>query len=147
MKHVRSNSRWRRIPTLILILATSTVPLGCGSSNKGSVTGKVTYKGQPVPKGTVSFQTLDLKGGRNATGEIQPDGTYTLQTEEPGDGAQVGKYRVAISARDDEVLDYIPSEPVPPKRLVPEKYENPETSGLTETVESGSNNIDFDLED
>jgi hypothetical protein len=121
---------------------------GCGDSGpeKARVYGKVTYKGQPVPKGTISFQAVDPEG-RNATGLIQSDGTYELQTEDPGDGAILGDYKVSISARENEVLMYIPKKPVPPKRLVPEKYENPETSGQTATVKSGSNEFDFDLTD
>jgi hypothetical protein len=111
-----------------------------------TVTGKVTYKGQPVPKGTITFVTLD-KNGRNATGAIQPDGSYKLQTEDPGDGAQLGEYNVTVSARDDEILDYTPPKPIPPKRLVPEKYERPQTSGLTKKVERGKNNIDIPLVD
>jgi len=111
-----------------------------------SVRGVVTYNGQPVPKGLVSFQTV-APDGRNATGIIQPDGSYELQTENPRDGALLGEYRVSISARDDEVLMYIPKKPVPPKRLVPEKYENPQTSNLTAIVESGSNTHNFDLTD
>ena len=46
----------------------------------------MTYEGKPVPKGTITFQADDPKG-RNATGQIDPDGNYTLQTEKPGDGA------------------------------------------------------------
>jgi hypothetical protein len=109
------------------------------------VTGKVTYQGKPVPKGTIAFVPV-AAGGRNATGLIAPDGTYRLQTEEPNDGAQLGEYRVSISARADEVLDYTPPVPIPPKRLAPEKYENPENSGLKATVVRGSNVFDFDLQ-
>jgi len=54
---------------------------------------------------------------------------------------------VTISARDDEILDYTPPKPIPPKRLVPEKYERPQTSGLTKKVERGSNTFNFDLVD
>lgn len=136
-------------PALSIVVALASIPMGCGSSGPemASVRGKVTYKGQPVTKGTVSFQSTAPEGGRNATGTINPDGTYTLQTENPGDGAQLGDYRVAISARDDVILDYIPKKPVPPKRLVPAKYENPDTSTLTATVKSGSNEFDFPLAD
>lgn len=111
------------------------------------VRGVVTYNGQPVPKGLISFQTT-AGDGRNATGLIQPDGSYELQTESPRDGALLGDYRVSVSAReDDEVLMYIPKKPVKPKLLVPQKYENPQTSGLTATVASGSNTHNFDLVD
>jgi hypothetical protein len=108
------------------------------------VSGKVLYEGKPVPKGTIAFVPV-APGGRNATGAIGPDGTYTLQTEEPEDGAQLGEYRVTISAHDEVVLDYIPAVPVKPKLLVPAQYENLETSGLKKTVVRGSNVFDFEL--
>jgi len=131
----------------LAIVATSTVP-GCGSSGPemASVSGKVTYNGKPVPVGTVVFQAKD-PNGRNATGAIGSDGSYTLQTEKPGDGALLGEYNVSISAIEggEVALDYVPPKPIKPKRLVPEKYENPETSGLTRKVESGSNTFNFDL--
>jgi len=137
-----------RKPSVLVVIAivATFIVSGCGRSGPehGRVSGTVTYNGKPVPKGTISFQAVDPKG-RNATGAIEPDGSYTLQTEEPGDGAQLGDYRVAISAREDEVLDYIPTKPIPPKRLVPAKYESPETSELKATVKSGKNDIPFDL--
>jgi len=136
----------RRTSVFVSALVATLIVPGCGSSGPelAAVYGKVTYNGKPVPMGTVSFQP-DAPDGRVAVGEIEPDGTYMLQTENPGDGAQLGNYHVAISAVDAPVLDYIPAKPVPPKRLVPEKYEKPETSGLTATVKSGSNDIPFDL--
>jgi len=130
----------------VLVIA-AMVPIACsGGSGLSSVSGKVTYKGKPVPKGTVAFQSTK-PDGRNATGAILEDGSYTLQTENPGDGALPGDYNVTISARDDVILDYQPLKPVPPKRLAPAKYEQAETSGLKATVKSGSNTINFDLTD
>ena len=136
--------RARTILPLSLMLSFLTI--GCGDSGppKASVTGKVTFEGKPVTKGTVTFLAIDPKG-RNATGAIGPDGSYTLQTETAGDGALLGDYVVGISARDDEVLDYTPPKPIPPKYLVPAKYEDPKTSELKATVKSGSNSFPFDL--
>jgi len=132
---------------LVLAIVASLAAPGCGRSGPelAPVSGKVTYNGKPVPRGTITFSTDDPKG-RNATGVIGPNGTYILQTEEPGDGAQLGEYRVSIAAHEDDVvLDYVPAKPVLPKRLIPEKYENPDTSDLKATVKSGSNDIPFDL--
>ena len=60
---------------------------GCGGKSQFPetlpVSGKVTYKGQPVTKGTVTFQS---DTGQPATGEIQPDGTYRLSTFAEKDG-------------------------------------------------------------
>ncbi len=140
-------NRWVRLSYLILG-AISLTATGCGATGAGmaQVAGKVSFQGKPVPKGMVSFIPA-TPGGRNATGQIDESGNYRLQTENPGDGALIGDYTVAIAARDDVVLDYIPKKPIPPKYLVPAKYENPKTSGLKATVQSGSNPIDFDLKD
>jgi hypothetical protein len=144
----RQTGMGRLVPALAVAIVVTLIPLGCGGSGpeKASVYGKVTYKGQPVPKGTIAFVTT-APNGRNATGAIGTDGSYTLQTEEPGDGALLGDYKVTISARDDVILDYIPPKPIPPKRLVPEKYENPDASGLKATVKSGKNPLNFELVD
>ncbi len=123
------------------------IPLACGKSGPemARVTGKVTYGGKPVPKGTITF--IPVAEGRNAVGALGPDGTYRLQTEQPGDGALLGDYKVTISAHDEAVLDYIPAKPVAPKLLAPAKYEDPKTSDLKATIKSGSNTIDFALTD
>ncbi|WP_165072872.1 hypothetical protein [Paludisphaera rhizosphaerae] len=142
--------RLRRAPaTLAVALSLCAAgATGCGSSGPemGRVYGTVTLNGKPVTKGTVSFVTTSPEG-RNATGTISEDGSYTLQTENPGDGALLGDYKVGLVSREDVLLDYIPKKPIPPKRLIPEKYENPNTSGLTAKVESGSNTKDFALTD
>ena len=128
-----------------LAFAVAVVP-GCGRSGPemARVSGKVTYQGKPVPKGTITFLPV-APTGRTATGAISADGSYTLQTEEPADGAQLGEYRVTIYSHDEPVLDYTPPQPVKPKLLVPASFEDPETSGLKKTVVRGSNVIDFDL--
>src|SRR6185312_987326 len=102
----------RRLRILAVAVA-ALIPMACGATGPGmaQVSGKVTYNGNPVPKGTVSFQST-IPGGRNATGMIDPNGSYRLQTENPGDGALVGDYIVAIYAHDEPVLDYIPKTPV-----------------------------------
>jgi hypothetical protein len=136
------------MPTLQLLATLAFLsPIGCSPSGPemARVSGKVTYQGKPVPKGTIAFIPV-APSGRNATGTLGADGTYTLQTENPSDGAILGEYQVTISARDDVVLDYVPAVPVKPKMLAPAKYENPETSGLKATVVRGSNVFDFDLQ-
>ena len=122
---------------------------GCGSSGPqmAPVSGTVQYQGQPLKAGTVTFAPTD--GERpSATGTIQPDGTYTLQTTEPGDGAVVGDYRVAITDVDSNsyVTELPGMPPSVPKSAIPQKYTDPNTSGLTATVESGANTKDFELQ-
>lgn len=138
----------RRFSLALAVAAVVLTPLGCGKGGPvmGRVSGTVTYKGQPVKKGTVSFVSTEATR-RNATGQLDANGYYTLQTEEPGDGAEVGDYEVALYSHQEKILDYTPKTPVKPERTIPEKYENPKTSGLKKTVQSGSNKFDFDLTD
>jgi hypothetical protein len=138
--------------TLFLALAiapTALMPLACGGSGgpeMARVYGTVTYNGQPVKKGTVSF-VATKPGQRNATGMIDQGGNYRLQTENPGDGAELGDYEVSIFSHEEQVLDYKPKTPVKAERVIPEKYEDPKKSGLKQTVKSGSNQFNFELTD
>jgi hypothetical protein len=145
---MRSQFQVGSVSVLVLAAAAALAATGCGSSGPemASVSGKVTYNGKPVPKGTVSFVATQADG-RNASGELDASGNYRLQTEAPGDGAQLGEYDVALYSHDEEVLDYTPRVPVKVERLIPEKYEDPKTSTLKRTVKSGSNTFDFELTD
>jgi hypothetical protein len=73
---------------------------GCGSSGGAAaaptvpVKGKVTYKGKPVTQGQITFEPTD--SGREAHGEIKPDGTFELSTFKPGDGAVTGTHKVTV---------------------------------------------------
>lgn len=87
---------WRLALCGALCLALPLGLVGCGSSGRAPVSGKVTVQGQPVQGGTLVFSPL--KGeGKSATAEIKSDGTYTLGTNRPGDGAVVGRHRVTFT--------------------------------------------------
>ena len=140
----------RSRPSRALALVTLLTPLswGCGSQSERpatvSVQGKVSYKGQPVTKGTVTFQS---DGGQTATGEIQPDGTYKLSTFAKDDGALPGRHKVMIIANDSDPTLMPGSSPgyKPPKDLVPKKYALLETSGLEADVAKDKSSYDFEL--
>jgi hypothetical protein len=150
------------------------VVLGCsgddGLGTRYSVSGTVTYKGEPVPKARISFIPASKDGAKQgASGEID-NGSYSLSTLTPGDGALPGEYRVTVSAREvDEAKLKADSEklfakhglaksPMMPPELqakanaeakssIPKKYEDPGTSGLTAKVEEKSNSFKFELTD
>ena len=105
------------------------------------VTGKVTYKGKPLPNGTIMFVPSE---GPAATGEIGSDGTYRLSTGSI-DGAVLGSHKVSITALAD-IGGALPEQrnPTPPS-LLPAKYLSHETSGLTAEVKKGKNEVIFDL--
>lgn len=135
---------------------------GCGGDDgldqRFPVSGTVKYNGEPLKMGTVNFYPEDPKTGRGASGAILEDGSYTLSTQSPGDGAFGGKYKVAISAV--EILEKektqttslggVPDQAVAAhvkrKNLIPIKYSGTDASGLTATVVPGSNTFDFELE-
>ena len=120
--------------------------LGCGSdqSRTAIVRGKLTYKGKPVPSGTINFIPAS---GPAAAGEIQADGTYTLTTYKAGDGAVTGKHAVVIVAMQD-MSNRLPEDRSPlPAPIVPIKYTSIATSDLRAVVEDKENTIDFDLSD
>ena len=78
---------------------------GCGSDNgltMGKVYGTVTYRGEPVEDGQILFTPDIEKGtvGVPAMAKIAADGSYSLSTQEPGDGAIVGHHRVGVRGID-----------------------------------------------
>jgi len=144
-------------------LVTGLALLGCGDgtglSPRYAVSGKVTYKGMPVEKGTINFAPV-AADGRAAGGQID-NGYYTLTTLAPNDGALPGKYRVTVLSkeRDETKLKEVAKggqfhhDPSffeankKAKSLVPSKYGLADTSGLEREVKAQSNTIDIDLVD
>lgn len=110
--------------------------VGCGpSENMGAVNGTVKYEdGSPVAGGEVSLHPIDDPMIPSPIGYIQPDGSFTLFTEKPGDGARVGAYHVAVAPPPD---DYGPKHPRP----IAPKFANPETSGIDFEVKPGANTL------
>jgi hypothetical protein len=76
---------WRILLPAALLAALT----GCGGSAK--LTGKVTYKGQPVLSGTVTVLNED---GTAASGVIQPDGTYAVE------GVKRGRVKIGVVSPD-----------------------------------------------
>lgn len=119
--------------------------VGCNQGPfNADVKGSVTLDGKPVPPGVVIFSAEG--GGRNSSrGRIEPGGDYFLVTRH-NRGIDAGEYRVAVQV-------YEKGDPPGPGErapanlppLVPAKYLSVDTSGLTYTVEPGSNRIDIAL--
>ena len=134
---------------------------GCGSGRPPTapVHGRITCGGRLVSSGTVVFYPTK---GRPASGQIQPDGTYTLTTFTAGDGALLGKHKVTVEAtassggsadqpktKEEEMRMILAHKRVMPPEvhwLAPARYAKQETSGLTAVVNRGDNSIDFTLD-
>ncbi|MBW3597231.1 MAG: carboxypeptidase-like regulatory domain-containing protein [Planctomycetes bacterium] len=122
-----------------LVLA---LTLGCGNQNLGRVEGTVTLDGQPLEGAMVTFSPVE--GGRPAAARTDAAGRYELIYTRDDEGALIGEHQVSITTYDEIPLENDEDEvQVVPERL-PTKY-NVATE-LTAVVESGSNQIDFDLE-
>jgi len=134
---------------------------GCGEDDgvgtRYPVRGTVTYKGQPVPNGTVSFMT-EAKDGRSGGGGINPDGTYEASTVSPGDGLLPGRYKVSVTSVEVDMESVVKkptgtiyrtdmTRKAPKKKNIPDRYSNPVRSGLTFEVKPESNTYDIPLTD
>ncbi|SIO14988.1 hypothetical protein SAMN05444166_2712 [Singulisphaera sp. GP187] len=137
--------RWSDHRGFVLVLAGAWVAVsGCGGRDKNELpavaaAGKVTYKGNPVSQGTMYFLP---DTGRPATGIIK-DGSFTLTTYNDGDGAVAGKHRVGVISTED-----VPTKggDSVPKYLIPEKYSQPENSGLEVVIPpTGNTSIQIDI--
>jgi hypothetical protein len=80
----------------------TTAAVGCGKSpyELAPVAGAVQIDGKPFTEGKVMFAPIavgeDRKAGRAAFGRLAADGSYSLGTYEPDDGAVVGDHWVTI---------------------------------------------------
>ena len=142
---------------LTLALAMALGSAGCGGGEPGviPVSGRITYKGEPVTTGEVYFSP-ESSSNRGAQGTLDSNGNYTLGTFSANDGAYAGTYKVSVVSRG-------PDKPIPAKKvgkvleedmqgtgdpLIPQKYFTPDASGLkAEVTDGGSNTFDFDLTD
>ena len=74
---------------------------GCGS-NMGQVHGKITFEGQPVTSGSVTFAPKvpadQFEAGRPASGAPNAAGEFQLSTFRKNDGALVGPHIVTYLA-------------------------------------------------
>lgn len=135
-----------RVPCAAMALALA----GCGASDRletASVRGTVTLDGRPYtqPGGSVLFFPEGM--GKTATGTIASDGTFELSTYEIGDGAVVGKHRVAVMPPAPVTDEATEGQAITTARSpIPKKYTSPEQSGLSFDVRQGRvNEFSIDL--
>jgi hypothetical protein len=153
-----------RIRFGLLFAIVLVIPLGCHrSQTPAKVYGTVTYKGQHVTAGNVTFHSED-KGSYNGTLNEQghyeivdlPTGpmTVTVETEflnpkkkAPAYGGKKGQESVderrkagfgPPNAGKDDSSRYV---------KIPPKYSDPHSSDLKVTIESGRHEHNFDLKD
>jgi hypothetical protein len=110
--------------------------VGCNQGPKlVKVSGQVLIDGEPVKGG---FIQVVPKDERAATGKIGEDGRFTLTTYQEGDGVVLGTHDVAVMATRQ-------LSPTRTEHLVPPKYANPATSGVTTTIDGSTNDLKIEL--
>jgi len=132
----------RNVSGSLLALACLVALAGCGgdgSPRTYTVKGKVVYKGsqQPVTVGTVLFESTSTPKVQ-ASGEIQPDGTFELASDLGKPGTVAGEHRVLIQP---PILE------TGQKPIVKRQYTSFSTSNLKQTVQANnSNNLTIEVE-
>jgi len=130
----------RFLVSALLVFILSILSPGCGDGQMETVpiTGIVTMNGKPLTgyPGTVS---VEPKEGRPATGNIDPEtGKFTLTSYKKGDGVIAGTHPVSVI-----IIGQSGEESV---SLIPEKYGNSSTSGLTVTIDDSGEELTIPLE-
>src|SRR5688572_136090 len=144
---IRLAKAMTRIAALCLLLA------GCGSKTS-SVSGTVTLDGKPLPDATIQF--VPDGAGRDATGQTDKNGYFSMSTFKPGDGVVAGNYKVVVSpplgevdktvhATSGDAMNAPAPKPVAKKASTfPEKYTRPDQTPLTQEVPP-KGRVTFDL--
>jgi hypothetical protein len=124
--------------------------VGCTDSPTGpetvNVTGTVSYQGNPVAGANVLFQPIDGSSDTLASQSLTDEtGRFELSTHVGGGKFKPGivpdKYAVTITKLDTASIS---TTLAPPKNLLPKKYGNAKTSGLSADVAAGKEN-DFEF--
>jgi len=150
-----------RVSRLWICLLITVLPLAAcsdgGPKNRRpthKVTVIVTQKGKPVDGATVTFINQEGEPAI-AYGKTDAEGKAKMKTYVEGDGAVAGRHKVLIEKSesiggaptvDQNSKEYDPNAPPAQiKYLLPQKYSNPATSGLTAEVKEGQKELTFDL--
>jgi hypothetical protein len=138
-----------RFAMLSFVLVGCALGSGCGSAD-----GPTVVKVYPVTGKVVLANGSPLKGGHiwlvptkdsvmNSSGEIGPDGTFTISTGPSGDGAPPGEFKVRIEPATPVRASRAQGNRPDPRTLpFPEKYLDEDTSELKVTVRADSNQLE-----
>jgi hypothetical protein len=111
--------------------------IGCGRGDLAPVNGTVNYHGQPLKDGTIGFIP---EHGRPAYGKIVDGKIVEVTTFTRGDGVPFGHHKVQIQAISNANAMYARH-----KSLIPERYADPNKSGLAADINKGSPALAFNL--
>jgi hypothetical protein len=125
---------------VIAALICSVVGCGGGGPRIVKVSGTVLLDGKPLnlPPGVQAFVQFVPPGAKPASGSIDPQtGRFSLTTYKPDDGCVVGDHKVAVIIRAMAGNESF--------SLIDEKYEKPETSGITVKIDGPTDKLEINL--
>jgi len=143
-----------RAAKLLLASCMVVVLAGCGGQRTSPVNGVVLLDGKPLAGASIQF--VPQGTGRDATGQTDASGEFSMSTFNPKDGVMPGEYKVVISppAATPDKTPYASAEEAMaaaakarPKKVtsdLPVKYSQPDQTPLTQTVPV-KENLKFDL--
>ncbi len=128
-----------------LAVAAALLATSCGGG-LNPVEGKVLYNGEPATGAVVVFhpKTEDSITTRRPSGVVDENGTFTLSTIKPGDGAAAGEYSVTIVWHEEAKPGKPTFNTEPPPELpdrLKGRYADRAKSGLNAVVKPGKNQI------
>jgi hypothetical protein len=135
----RPQRRFQMVCTWSAALALAAACTADKSPQTYPVTGKIVYRDtkQPLATGTVLFESLS-EPKVQASGEIQPDGSFELASDLGKPGTVAGEHRVLIQP---PVLE------TGQKPVVHKRFTSYATSGLKATVVAGgTNNLTLEVD-
>jgi len=144
-----TDGHWRLLgKAMMLCLALCIGLVGCGGAGLAPVKGKVTVNGAPATQGNLTFSPIggsseDREAGKTASAEIQSDGTYTVATNKPGDGAKIGRHRINFTPAEQKLTEEQRKDPK--YKAPPPLYLGMTVSPNEVEVKAGSNTIDLQL--
>ncbi|MFM9962748.1 MAG: hypothetical protein ACKV2Q_16180 [Planctomycetaceae bacterium] len=131
----------------LCLVVLAMMALGCGSEpfQRGAVQGQITFDGQPVASGTITFVPIGASPGASASGEVV-EGQFRILAKQ---GPSVGIHRVEVLAVRNNGQKEAGS-PYPAgtmvddiEQYIPARYNH--KSELQAEVKSGDNTINFQL--
>jgi hypothetical protein len=135
-----ANSQLMRLCICVGLLAL-VFSAGCSKESGASLEGKVTYGGEPIDVGTITF--IPASGSGVKGGGLIESGSYKVDSKI---GLGTGPHRVEIrwaKGTGKKSKNEFGEEIQRRAEGLPEKYHN--QSGLTAEIKPGKNVIDFDL--
>jgi hypothetical protein len=103
------------------------------------VHGQIRFEGKPAPGATVIFHPVEDAGDDfRPTGQVGPDGSFSLSTYDKDDGAPAGDYTVTVEWRK---LVTKGEEAEAGPNVIPDRYGQPGKTPLKATVTEAPNEL------